>query len=310
MSNALHEAGRNGFLKSAGANINWVTGLGGSGGVQAALIQASTFAAAIRNVTGTTTGAGAAAVACTNAFAAGDVVVINNVAGTLNANGLWVVGPGVTTSSVPLMDPYTGLQATLLGTFSGSAGYIVDLGPSLGTWASYSANLIGTPVPLATLTEAQGIASAATLTFTSVPVGSGFPVVAIMLVASSTATAGTLNSTDVPIAWIDGTMIVTAAATTATTTLPVEKIPAGIASGTSLAFSDGSTAVTTSGASAAFTRTITTTVAYGGIAGARAVAPATGSGLPVTPNGGNISITWDTVAAPPYTSQHVGIFKL
>jgi hypothetical protein len=28
-------------------------------------------------------------------------------------------------------------------------------------------------------------------------------------------------------------------------------------------------------------------------AGARALAPQTGSGLPVVPNGGNITVTWD-----------------
>jgi hypothetical protein len=74
-----------------------------------------------------------------------------------------------------------------------------------------------------------------------------------------------------------------------------------------LSFSDGTTA-TLSSAGTQYNRTLpvaSTTVS----AGARATAPALGSGLPVTTNGGNISVTWDTVNIPG-AGQHVGIFKL
>jgi hypothetical protein len=313
MANALHEAGRNGFLKSGAANVNWVTGLGGSGIVNAVLMQTTTFTTGIKQISGATTGATAAAVACTaHGFTNGDIVLISGVGGTTTANGIWVIG-GQTTNAFNLFDPTNPtLQGTLVGTYT-SGGYAVNLGPSLGTWASYSANILGGSVTtancqaIATPTEADGVASAAGVTFPSVPVGN--PITGIMLLASSSSVAQTLTSTDVPIAWIDGQMIVTCGgAIAAATTLPVERIPAPIASGIVLAFSDGNTA-TLSGAASAFARTLTVSSATVTV-GARATAPATGSGLPVTPNGGNISITWDTVSSPPTTGQHVGIFKL
>jgi hypothetical protein len=127
---------------------------------------------------------------------------------------------------------------------------------------------------------------------------------AIALIATASSVSGTVASTDKMVAWIDGQMIVTAAAAiTTATTLPVERLPAAIANTTVLSFDDGNSA-TLSVAASQFARTLTVSSATV-TAGARATAPATGSGLPVTPNGGNIAVTWDTVG-----SQHVGIFKL
>jgi NAD-dependent SIR2 family protein deacetylase len=97
------------------------------------------------------------------------------------------------------------------------------------------------------------------------------------------------------VALITGKHIVTADATlTAGTTLVVEPVVAGIPNGTVLTFSSGQTATVNATVNAG-DRAITvlsTTIT----SGARALAPATGSGLPVTPNGGNINITWDNGA--------------
>ena len=71
----------------------------------------------------------------------------------------------------------------------------------------------------------------------------------------------------------------------------VEPIAYAIPSGTVLTFSSGQTATLTALANAG-ARVLTvssTTIA----AGARALAPATGSGYPVTPNGGNIALAFD-----------------
>jgi hypothetical protein len=301
MANVLHESGRNAFLAGT---ANWVTGKGGTGVIQAALVHCSSATTGIKAISGTTTGAAAAAVACTaHGYVNGDVVNIVGVGGTTTANQLWVVS-GQTTNAFNLTDPITGTQGTLVGAYT-SGGFAVNLGPSISTWAGYSANLLGTAVTVTSPTEVQGIASGANVTFTSVPVGSGFPAVAIMLIATASAVSGTLAGTDIPIAWIDGQMIVTAAAgIAAATALPVERIPAPIASGVVLAFSDGNTA-TLSGAAAAFARSLAVASTTITATAPRASAPATGSGLPVTPNGGNISVTWDSVG-----SQHVGIFKL
>ncbi len=298
MPNALFESGRNAF---AAGTCNWATGKGGSGAIQAALITL-TATTGIKAISGATTGAGAAAVACTShGFTNGDVVVITGVGGTTTANNLWVV-EGQTTNAFNLYDYYTGAQGTLVGTYT-SGGFAINLGPSASgaTWASFSAALVGAGVALTGNSEAQGVVSASTLTFPSV---SGSAVTGIILLATASSVSGTLAGSDIPIAWIDGQCIVTCAASiSAATTLPVERLAAPIATSTVLAFSDGNTA-TLNGAGSQFARTLTVTSATV-TAAARASAPATGSGLPVTPNGGNISITWDSVG-----SQHVGIFKL
>jgi hypothetical protein len=90
----------------------------------------------------------------------------------------------------------------------------------------------------------------------------------------------------------------------------VERLPAAFATGTYI-FSDNTTSpsVVVTGGNTQFSRSLTVTSATVNAA-ARCTVPATGSGLPVTPNGGNISVTWDTVASPPLSGQHVGIFKL
>jgi hypothetical protein len=222
------------------------------------------------------------------------------VGGTLNANGIFVIA-GVAANTFQLTDYVTGANVTTAGVYT-SGGIAINLGTSLGgTWANYSANLVGAGVALTGNTEANGIAGEGATTFTAV---SGSVCSAVALIATASSVSGTLAGTDIVIGWIDGQMIVTAAAAiAAATTLPVERLPAPIATATVLSFSDGNSA-TLNGAGSQFARTLTVNSATVG-AGARATAPATGSGLPVTPNGGNISITWDTVG-----SQHVGIFKL
>ena len=238
--------------------------------------------------------------------------MISGVGGTTTANQRWVVS-GQTTNAFNLVDPDTAAQGTLVGTYT-SGGVAVNLGPSASgaTWASFSANLLGSGVALASNTEVQGMLSAAGVTFTAVPVGSGYPAVGIILLATASSVSGTLAGTDIPIAWIDGQMIVTAAATIASaTTLPVQPLAGPIASATVLPFSTGQSATLTAPAvQGAVTLTVSSTsITVPATGGARASAPATGSGLPVTPNGGNISVTWDTVGVSG-NIQHVGILKL
>lgn len=298
MANALHEIGRQSLLTGT---INWATGFGASGAIQAALVTYTVPTAGIKAITGCTAATPPVVTSTAHGFSNGDVVLISGIGGTLNANGIFVIA-GVAANTFQLTDYNTGANVVGTGAYT-SGGTAINLGgPSnLSTWASYSGALIGTPVALTSPTEVQGVASAANVTFTAV---SGAVVSAVALVATASSVSGTVAGTDKIVAWIDGQMIVTcAAALAAGTVLPVERIPAAIPNATVLSFSDGTTATLTA-APGAFARTITvssTTVA----AAARATAPATGSGLPVTPNGGNISITWDTVGA-----QHVGIFKL
>jgi hypothetical protein len=284
MANALHESGRNAFLSGT---ANWINGKGGAGAIQAALVTTTTFTTGIKQITGCTAATPPVVTSTAHGFANGDVVCISGVGGTLNANGIFVIA-GVAANTYQLTDYVLGTNVVGTGTYT-SGGVAVNLGPTVSTWAGYSANLVGTAVALSGNTEVQGTANASSATFTAV---SGAVAAGIMLIATASPTSGTLTGTDIPIAWIDGQVIVTSAAQlTAGTTLAVERLPAPIPTATVLSFGDGTTATMTTLA-AQFARTLTvssTTVSPG----TRATAPATGSGLPVTPNGGNISVTWD-----------------
>jgi hypothetical protein len=302
MANTLFESGRNSMLLSGANNINLVGGFGGSGGIYAALITYATPTAGIKAVTGATVASPCVLTVTANGFSAGDVVLVSGVGGTLTANGIHVLS-AVATNTITLADYVNPANPVVgVGTYS-SGGVAINLGAvsSLATWASFIGALVGAPIQLTSLTEANGIAGAGITTFPAVAGGSVASAIALI----ATAAIGTPATTDRMLAWIDGQMIVTCAATAVTTTLPVERLPAVIPASTVLSFDDGTSATLSGVASTLFGRTLTTTGTATTTPGARATAPASGSGLPVTTNGGNISVTWDTVGA-----QHVGIFKL
>jgi hypothetical protein len=306
MANVLFETGRNALINGT---ANWATGKGASGGIQAMLVTPTVFTSAgVKSVTGAT--AATPPVITTSAshgFTTGDVVVIGGVT-TGNYNGIW----GITAASAAvfsLIDPITGANAVGNGTFAGANAWVLNLGPSASgaTSNSFTNTYVqATGQFLTGNTESGGIAEASTTTFTAV---SGSQVAGILLLACA-ASSGAPATTDIPLAWIDGQMIVTCGATiSAASTMYVERLPAAFASQT-LNFSDGNNVVVTAG-STQFSRTLTVTSGTC-TAGARASAAATGSGLPVTPNGGNIAITWDTVVLPGVAGSqvHSGIFKV
>jgi hypothetical protein len=294
MANVLFESGRNALLAGT---ANWATGKGGSGGIQAMLVTPTVFSGlGVKSITGIT--AATPPVVTTSAahgFTTGDTVVIGGVT-TGNYNGVWTIS-AASASVFTLTDYVTGAGPGVLanvvgaGTFAGAAAWVLNLGPSAAgaTSNAFTSNYVqASGVYLTGTTETGGTANASGVTFTAV---SGSVVAGIILLASAAA-SGAPATTDIPIAWIDGQQMVTAAAAiAAATTLPVERLSAGIPTATALLFDDGTTATLTSLA-AQYARTVavsSTTVS----AGARASAPATGSGLPVTPNGGNISVTFD-----------------
>jgi hypothetical protein len=163
------------------------------------------------------------------------------------------------------------------------------MGPSASgdNWDDFDGALVGAKVALGSPTVTAGVADAADVTFTAV---SGASVEAT-IIFRDTGTA----STSRVVCLQTGKHIVTADATlSAGTTLVVEPVSAAIPNGTVLTFSTGQTATVNAVVNAG-DRAITvlsTTITSGG----RALAPATGSGYPVTPNGGNISLAFDNGA--------------
>lgn len=276
--NGLFETGRDGFLDGT---VAW------SATISAALLNiASATDTAVKGVTSSTNATPIVVTTATaHGFTTGDLVYLDGHATNTAANGFWQIG-AASGSTFSLLNPVTGGNST--GNGVGTGGYCVDYGSDGSTvcdnYDDFDGCLVGTKTNLASLTATSGVADAADVTFTSV---TGSAVQAILLF-KDTGTA----STSRVIGLITGKFIVTADATlSAGTALVVEPLQAGIASGTVLAFHTGQSATLSAPANAG-DRVLTvssTTVT----SGARALAPATGSGLPVTPNGGNIIVAWD-----------------
>jgi hypothetical protein len=278
MVNVMFEKGREGFLDGT---LDWDTQT-----FSAALLDLGTADVGIKAITGATNATPIVITATSHGFTNGDLVFIDGVGGNLAANGFWkIANQAVNTFELQRPD---GTNAAGSAAYT-SGGYAVNVGPSASgdNWDDFDGAVVGTKQNLTAPTVTNGVADAADVTFTSV---SGNSVEAIA-VFRDTGTASTSRM----VALITGKHIVTADATlTAGTTLVVEPVVAGIPNGTVLTFSSGQTATVNATVNAG-DRAITvlsTTIT----SGARALAPATGSGLPVTPNGGNINITWDNGA--------------
>jgi hypothetical protein len=280
MANALFEKGREGFLDGT---LDWDTQA-----FKGALMDLNTADTGVKAVTAATNATPIVITATAHGFANGDLVVIGGVGGNLAANGLWKIA-NVAANTMELTDPIIGTNVVGSAAYT-SGGYAVCLGPSAAgdNWDDFDACNVGTGQAIATPGVTSGVASAGNLTF---PTVSGATVEAVGLYRDT----GT-PSTSRMVALIDGRHIVTCAAQAAAsaTTIAVERLSAGIPNGTVLTFSNGASA-TLSALANAGDRTVTVTALAAIVtAGSRADAPATGAGLPVTPNGGNISVTWDT----------------
>jgi len=280
MTNALFEKGREGFLDGS---IDWDTGT-----FSAALLDLSTATdVGVKAIASSTNATPIVVTATAHGFANGDLVFIDGHATNTAANGFWKIA-NQAANTFELTNPVSGANAVGNGV-GGATGYCVNYGPSAAgdNWDDFDGCLVGGApgkVNLSAPTVTAGVADAADTTFTSIT-GASVEAVAIL---RDTGTPSTSRM----VCLITGKFIVTADASLAAgTALVVEPIPYGIPNGTVLAFSTGQSATLTALANAG-DRVLTvssTTIT----SGARALAPATSSGLPVTPNGGNIVITWD-----------------
>jgi hypothetical protein len=279
MANALLEKGREGFLDGT---LDWDTNT-----FKAILLDLNTADTGIKAITGATNATPIVVTATSHGFTNGDIVLVGGVGGNLAANGVWAI-TGVATNTFNLTDPITGTNVVGSAAYT-SGGYAVCLGPSASgdNLDDFDAAIVGSAVTLTSPTVTSGVADAADITFTSV---TGATVEAI-LIYKDTGTASTSRCAVI----IDGRHIVTCAAQAASsaTTVAVERLSAGIPNGTVLTFSNGASA-TLSALANAGDRTVTVSALAAIItAGSRADAPATGAGLPVTPNGGSITVAFD-----------------
>jgi len=275
----LFELGREQFGK---AGINWTTDT-----IKCALLDINTSTTATKAITGATNATPIVVTATSHGFTNGDIVYIQDVGGNLAANGIWKIA-NQAANTFELTNPVSAANAVGSAAYT-SGGVAINLGPSAsGDFLNdISGAVVGSAVTLTSPTMVQGVADAADVTFTAVSGASveGF------FIYKDTGTA----STSTLIMLNTGKFMVTAdaAAATSATSIVVEPIPGPIANSTVLTFSDGKTA-TLSGAAVAGDRVLTVSALASGVAsGARALAPVSGSNLPITPNGGNITITFD-----------------
>lgn len=285
MANALFERGREGFLDGS---LDWDTN-----NFSAALIDLGTASAGNILISSSTAATPPVITTATHNLTTGDIVVISGHATNLTCNGMYKIT--VISGTTFSLQTLAGVNVTAGGGAGGATGSVVVLGgASASTAKFYSdwvAGIVGTKVGPAlgiagSPTVTDGVADANDVTFTAV---SGNSVEAVVIFQDT----GT-NSTSRMVAFIDGQHTVKCAKTTTGTSIPVDPLTAAIPNGTVLRFSTNETATLTALANAG-DRTITvssTTVTV------EAVAPsvATGSGLPVTPNGGNIIVSWDNGA--------------
>jgi hypothetical protein len=282
MVNALFEKGREGFLDGT---LDWDTQT-----FSAALLDLNTADVGIKQISSSTNATPIVVTATSHGFTNGDLVFIDGHLTNTAANGFWKIA-NVATNTMELTNPVSGANTTGNGV-GGATGYVVNYGPSASgdNWDDFDGALVGAKVNLTSPTVTAGVADAADVTFTSV---SGASVEAT-IIFRDTGTA----STSRVVCLQTGKFIVTADATlTAGTTLVVEPLAAAIPSGTTLVFSGAGSAqsATLTALANAGDRSLTvssTTVTAGG----RALAPATSSGYPVTPNGGNITLAFDNGA--------------
>lgn len=259
---------------------------------KAALIRPASGDVGLKIITAATNATPVVITSTAHGASNGDLIVIGGVLGNLAANGTFLAA-GVTANTINLTT-LDGVSVVGSGAYT-SGGWMINL-----TLADFLDDidgcLVGTDQTLASVTFAGGAIDATDPSWTAVAdPGAGVTgdVIAVLYYKSTGTPA-----TSPLIAINDGRIRVVCAATAATsaTSVAVEKLDGPLASGTALVFSNGVTA-TLSGAAAEGDRTIAVTALAAGIAAGHAAdGYTTSAGLPVHPNGGNISLTLDNGA--------------
>lgn len=282
MTNGLTELGREAFLDKA---IDWNTDL-----ISAAILDVATADAAVIAITSSTSATPPVMLTGTHGLTTGDIVFIQGHTTNTACNGLWKI----TVTDATHFSLQTLAGANVTGTGGAGAGGVALVFGGASTVGKFYSDFDGSQiygangkVNLASATLTNGVADAADTTFTSIATANAIKAIAIFLDTGSAATSRMIGL-------ITGYHQLKCAKTTTGTSIPVDPLIAGIASGVVLKWSTGESSTLTAPAVAgdrALTVTSTTVTVEATVS-----APANGSGLPVTPNGGNIISAWDNGA--------------
>lgn len=303
MSNALFGKGRNAFLTGSvnfgnDTIMSMLVDLSSSFGVASQVIISGTNGSPMTLKTGQNHG-----------FSNGDICVVGNVGGLTCANNTWKIA-GVSANTVQLTTKVDGVNSTgnaVNGAgqvYYTSGGWIVNL-TLAGIMPDLSGTRTGTDVALTGKTAALGVANSSAWTHTSVTgniVNSVVaPVQAFVLYRSGTVAGqgnGSFNDS-YPLAFYDGKTQIYVDSGSLQSTQPnivtVTPLIAAIPTATVVFFSNGSSGSLSAPASVG-DRVLTFAAAPSPVnppPGTTADCTTTSAGLPVTPNGGNITITPD-----------------
>jgi hypothetical protein len=281
VTNGLTELGREAFLDKA---IDWNTDT-----ISAALLDLNTAETGVIQITSSTSATPPVLLTSTHGLTSGDIVFIQGHTTNLACNGLWKV----TVTDGTHFSLQTLAGANVVGTGgAGASGYALVFGgaSTVGKfYADYDGCQVGGgagKVNLTSPTLVNGVADAADTTFALIT-GATVEALGIFLDTGSAATSRMIG-------FVTGFHQVKCAQTATSTTIRVDPLVGGIASGVTLKWSSGETSTLTAPAVAG-DRTITVTSTTVTVE-ATVSAPANGSGLPVNPNGGNIIVAWDNGA--------------
>ena len=291
MSARLFDNGRNSF-NTGGLNYTGDT-------IKAMLLDTSATGTFLKAITAASNANPVVYTSAAHGFSNNDVLVVGGIVGNLSANqsGL-AVSVAANTFDLNTLDG-NGVAVQGSGAYV-SGGYAVDLTQAVFV-AGILGNRVGTDQTLAGKTSSRGIANATSpITWPNVPAGN--PAQAVILYDA----AGGSDAANRLIAWNDGKVrIKIQKAVVATdTTIIITPLTAQIWDGATgsapvINWSDGHSSTLNAAANQGADSLTVTSQAAGGVAlDSTADVTAFGAGLPVTPNGGNISLTIGTIYYP------------
>lgn len=298
MSARLFDNGRNSF-NTGGLNYTGDV-------IKAMLLDCSASGTFLKLITAASNANPVVYTSAAHGFANNDVLVVGGIVGNLSANQTGLA-TAVATNTFDL-NTLEGNAVAGSGAYV-SGGYAVDLTQAVFV-AGILGNRVGTDQTLAGKTSSRGIANATSpITWPSVPVGN--PAQTVIFYDGAGGTDGTNRL----IGWQDGKVrvVVDLAVTATQTTVIVLPLIGELWDGTTgsapvLNWSDGHSSTLNAAAAQGATALTITAQAAGGVAlASTADVTAFGAGLPVTPNGGSISLTIGTIY---YPTNPTGIYVL
>lgn len=283
MSSFLFEKGREGL---ADGTVDFDTNT-----MKMILLDTGTADVGIKAITAASNATPIVLTVTAHGFTNGDLVYVDGVLGNLAANGLWKVA-NQATNTFELTDPITGANVVGSAAYT-SGGFVVNLGSSAAgdNLDDFDGARVGTDQTLTSATALKGVLDAADPTWTAL---TGASIEAAMIYKDT----GSAATSRCVILMVGRQIIVCAAqAAAASTTINVERVSGIIPSGAVLTFSNGASATLTAQANVGDrTLTVSSTAAII-TSGSKALAlsnGASGQNFPFTPNGGNLTITFDT----------------